>query len=577
MTPAPPTHVPPADYLRRLRAAIDGLDGARIEAAAEELLAADARGGRVYVAGNGGSATTATHVACDLVKGAASAGRPGLRAHSLTDNLALLTAISNDHGYEHAFSDQLAGVIGPGDVLMVLSVRGRSPNVLNALRCARDHGARTIALVGEGGEAACAADVSVVVPEHDYGIVEDVHLAVCHLLTGHVRAALSPPPPPAGDGERPAVLIVSANESAPWGASEVTWYQMALRLAERGQRVVASVRRWPQDPPQLAVLEAAGVTIVRRRGDWAPGDPAHERPVPAQHAQILEDAEPDLTLLSQGDNWEGWAWLDEAARRGLPYVVVSHSAADTEWPDDELAPRLRRGYEAALECWFISEGNRRLTESQIGADLPNAAVIRPPYAVPYEPQDVGPLPHDGPIRLACVARLDPPSKGHDLIFEVLAMDKWRERPLTVTLYGAGGHREVLQRMVRRLELDSVEFGGFAEDVTEIWRTHHGLLLASRCEGLPAVIVESMLCGRVAIVTDVAGNPEMVRDGETGFVAAAPTVQHLDEALERAWAARSRWPQMGERARAVVRGEVPADPVGRLVDRTLDLAAARAAH
>src|SRR5205085_9043289 len=106
--------------------------------------------------------------------------------------------------------------------------------------------------------------------------------------------------------------------------------------------------------------------------------------------------------------------------------------------------------------------------------------------------------------------------------------------------GNGQNREGLERMGRRLKLESVTFHAHAHDREEVWRDHHGLILTSRAEGSPLVVREAMACGRVPIVTDAGGTGELVEDGVTGFVADGASVNAVDGALERAWARLSDW-------------------------------------
>ena len=166
----------------------------------------------------------------------------------------------------------------------------------------------------------------------------------------------------------------------------------------------------------------------------------------------------------------------------------------------------------------------------------------------------------------------PMEKGQDLLLRVLARDKWRNRPLTVTFYGDGPNRVGIEEMAAHLELKNVTFGGFVRDVTAIWSEHHGLILPSRCEGLPLVVVESMLSGRVPIVTDVAGNSEVIENDTTGFLAAAPTEDSLDEVLERAWQRRGEWRAIGQEAARSIRTKVPQDPGAELAARLVAVAA-----
>ncbi len=127
-------------------------------------------------------------------------------------------------------------------------------------------------------------------------------------------------------------------------------------------------------------------------------------------------------------------------------------------------------------------------------------------------------------------------------------------------------------MAEMLGLKNCFFHGHVEEVVEIWRQNHLLVLTSRYEGLPLVIIEAMMCGRPCLVTDVAGNAELLEDGVSGFVAAGPTVKSVAAALERAWQERAKWPQMGRAAAAAVREQFPADPVAEFTERLLKLAA-----
>ena len=159
--------------------------------ATDHLLEARRDGRRVYVMGNGGSASTATHFVCDLIKTAQVPGHRPLRAFSLSDNPALVTALGNDAHYDVVFSQQIAALVDPGDVVVAISASGKSPNIVAGLEAAASAGARTIGMLGfDGGPALDMVDVAIHVPCDDYGIVESVHLGVVHALTAAIRAEL---------------------------------------------------------------------------------------------------------------------------------------------------------------------------------------------------------------------------------------------------------------------------------------------------------------------------------------------------------------------------------------------------
>jgi phosphoheptose isomerase len=159
-----------------------------MEQAGNLLVAAYARGGRMFSCGNGGSASIANHMQCDHLKGIRTGTDLAPQVLSLAANVEVLTAIANDIGYHDVFVYQLQSQARPGDVLIAVSSSGRSRNIVDALTWARDNGLGTIAITGfEGGAAGSVAEVAIHVDCTNYGVVEDLHQAVMHALAQYVR------------------------------------------------------------------------------------------------------------------------------------------------------------------------------------------------------------------------------------------------------------------------------------------------------------------------------------------------------------------------------------------------------
>lgn len=155
----------------------------------------------VFIIGNGGSASTASHMANDLSKQAHLPGRRPLRSLALTDNVEALTAIANDSGYENVFGTQLKTHARRGDLLVVISCSGNSTNLIKALEVAKQLGLTTIAFGGlDGGKTRDLCDHYVHVPSYDYGHVESTHLVIEHLLTKLLLDA-------AKTARKPSVLV----------------------------------------------------------------------------------------------------------------------------------------------------------------------------------------------------------------------------------------------------------------------------------------------------------------------------------------------------------------------------------
>ena len=179
-------------YLTRLTATLEALPIDAIEDLSELLYRAYTDGKQVFTLGNGGSASTASHMAADLGKNTIGPNMRRFRIQSLNDNIPMLTALSNDLGYENMFAEQLQNLIQPGDVLIVLSGSGKSPNVIKAMEYARSQSAEVAALVGfGGGRAGELADIEVLVDSSDYGVIEDAHLIINHILVEYFRRRLA--------------------------------------------------------------------------------------------------------------------------------------------------------------------------------------------------------------------------------------------------------------------------------------------------------------------------------------------------------------------------------------------------
>jgi D-sedoheptulose 7-phosphate isomerase len=180
------------EYLANLSDVLQRIPREPLARSVAVLLDARSSGRRVYVFGNGGSAATASHFVCDLVKTAQVPGFRPFRASSLTDNTALMTAWANDHAYSDTFPRMIEAFVEPGDVVIGISASGNSPNVVEGLRTARQLDAHTIAFLGfDGGAALSIAEIAVHVPSHHYGLAEDAHSAIGHAITAAVRSALT--------------------------------------------------------------------------------------------------------------------------------------------------------------------------------------------------------------------------------------------------------------------------------------------------------------------------------------------------------------------------------------------------
>lgn len=182
------------DYLSTLQRTMNELPHQSIAHAIDVLQEARLRGSQVFIMGNGGSASTASHFVCDLAKNTRHESLPHFRVIGLTDNMAIFSALANDEGYEKVFSQQLANLLRPGDIVIAISASGNSKNVINAVEAAQKQDATVIAFTGfDGGRLGQLANINIHVVSNIIEHVEDIHLMLEHLIVKSIKDQVQTP------------------------------------------------------------------------------------------------------------------------------------------------------------------------------------------------------------------------------------------------------------------------------------------------------------------------------------------------------------------------------------------------
>lgn len=344
------------------------------------------------------------------------------------------------------------------------------------------------------------------------------------------------------------LAFISTNISAHSGGSEILWEKAALEAQRRGHDVVAVTKAWRPLPPFSAEFAKAGIK--------------HLETEYGGHEAVIS-FRPDLAIISTNNENEGWLEFQKFPPAGIPYVVVNHLTKEEFLsPIPDYNQLLREGIAQAKRMFFVSRNNHRIMERRLGTPIPHAEIVF--NHLDISPGEPIPMPDfsEG-IHIAFPANILFIHKGHDLLLDVMAMEKWRQRPVTINLYGQGEDEEKVRHILAERSIRNVHLRGFIAP-GEIWRHNHAILLASRMEGQSLAMIGAMIAGRVPIVTAVGGSAEVIQDNETGFLAATPSVADLDNAMERAYQRRADWLQIGQAARESALKFVPQNPVGDFV-------------
>jgi L-malate glycosyltransferase len=376
------------------------------------------------------------------------------------------------------------------------------------------------------------------------------------------------------------IAFISTMGASPWGGSEYLWTASAQKALQDGHEVYVSIYDWSIDHHIIQHLMTLGTKIlsrtrhpqpqsiitraIRKVSKYTPSGRSSRSPY-----QDVFNVKPDVICISQGSTCDIGYFPDLvllAISSNIPYIAVCQHNTDS--PLGETNRQIIKDFfQQASKVLFVSQHNLDLAKRQLAFPLLNAQIIHNP--VNLTSAEIQPFPNNSTIRFASVARLDVFNKGQDLLFEALSAKQWRDRDWECNLYGKGEDLSYLENLARLYAIqDKVKFRGHVQDIKKIWAENHILVLPSRAEGTPLALIESMLCGRPAVVTDIGGSTEWIDEGKTGFIAAATTSQSFQSALERAWSSRSQWKEMGEIAHKSAIERTDRDPGNTLLRHLL---------
>lgn len=362
----------------------------------------------------------------------------------------------------------------------------------------------------------------------------------------------------------------SCMSGMPWGGSEVLWQRSARRILNEGHEIAVNFKWWPYKAEPLALIEERGGSVYYR-------DKPPESKFPKWFSRNgdkynwLESERPDAVLITLGYHPDPILIADECIRLGIPYGINLQCASNFFFIHGDRLDDYRNWYQNAEKVFFVSEENQAKLQNNIALQLDNAEIIANPFNVDYQADPPWP-PTEPDFRIALVGRIHFQSKGQDIVVDVMRQPKWRKRNLKITFYGHDqGNKRQLTELIQMYGLENqLEIAGFSDSVENIWGNNHALILPSRYEGAPLVVIEAMLCNRIAITTDIGRNRELMNDNESGFISMGANVELLDEALERAWQERHRWQEMGQLAGKHIRERYPEDPVGDYAEKIKNL-------
>jgi glycosyltransferase involved in cell wall biosynthesis len=356
------------------------------------------------------------------------------------------------------------------------------------------------------------------------------------------------------------ICFISTNDWVPYGGSEVLWSEAALFLLKNYKnkiRVQVSTIKWEPTPNHINNLKLNGAEVYYKNkllplwywrvyNRFAPGK---FQVIKKQDfdSPILEKSKPDLVVFSLGDHNEVMRFdVNYCKKNGIPYVLIVQLVKDAHLMYDNQLKDLSNNYFGAKKVFFVSNQNKNIIEDTILFKLQNGDVISNPFPQQHNNLNIYPPAENG-FNLAFIASLNCNHKGQDVLIKVLSQNKWRERNLTVNLYGKGPHKQYIKNLIEFYNVKNVIIKEEYKSLTDVWSLNHASILCSHFEGQSLALLESIAFNRMCIATNVGDASLLIEEGKTGFIAEAATFNLIDEVLEKAWDCRYEWKEMGERA------------------------------
>jgi len=372
---------------------------------------------------------------------------------------------------------------------------------------------------------------------------------------------------------RPKILFYSTQVTNLWGGSEKFWYEAVLHPRVRDQfECYVALRDNPLTRFYGDHLRSLGVgvefyseptptlldSLSNRLKKAVLQTNSRIKPYRYYYPWLVEGIDrqhPSLVWFNVASAFHAQSLSHAAAvciKKNIPYWLVVHHAFEHSFLyDDEATEEFATVLEGARRVFCVALRNRLVLERMMGRHLKNVSLTVPALRHEFLEDALTlstskPIRISGTARLLNVARFDPACKGQHILLEVLSAPKWRDRDWLLTLQGGGRLASLLKRLVDFYghSPDRVQLREHSEDVLSVIGESDLVVMPSLSEGTPFALSEAIACGRPGVGTPVGGIPELLVEGETGWLARSTEVADVADALERAWEQRTRWPQLG---------------------------------
>ena len=350
--------------------------------------------------------------------------------------------------------------------------------------------------------------------------------------------------------------FITLNTTSYKGGSEKLWRELAEKAFQQGHDVVVSVYN-SQITATKNLFKNSNLRIYSRPSFTGVSlqkkitGRIQEKLTGWRHNHFFQGSEPDAYIISCG----GLAELGvkrnqiQIANVTKPYVIIVQNNTENWVFEKHNLNHVSNILQRATKVFFVSYRLQEQAERQLGMKFNNASLV----ANPIKKANATKLPQGDVVNAAFIGTADLRVKGLSLLIQAMSNEVWTNRKITINVYGEGVHESEIKLLIDKFGVeDKFSIHGWVDDMDEVWAKNNALISTSFNEGLPLVIQEAMMRGRLVIATDVGGTAEIITDGVDGYLAEAASLSYVLKALERWWGDQDKWNDIGRNAAQRVR-------------------------
>ncbi|RZL69861.1 MAG: glycosyltransferase [Pedobacter sp.] len=356
------------------------------------------------------------------------------------------------------------------------------------------------------------------------------------------------------------IAIITTMNSSVWGGSEELWYKTALMAKANNHEVLACVQERTEDITQIRQLKKSGIHLIKLpKITFYKGllIRLYNKFFKLNYYQKFDHKlievkrfDPDVICVSQGGTFDispNKILYDFLIETSKSIIIICHHNREYGGNfSNEQAKFEANLFDKAKKIVFVAERNLETAQRQLAKKIHNSVIVSSPINITNYKFQPWKISHK--LIMASVGRLETETKGQDILLQALSKDIWRDRAFELNIYGNGYDEGYLKRLIKYFNLENKVFlRGHVNEVSNIWKSNHALVLSSSSEGTPLCLVEAMLSGRTAVATDVGGVDKYIIHNDTGFLTPFGSVDQMNEALNTLWLNRNNLQDMGKRA------------------------------